>query len=79
MGICNCHGLVEPYQLAVADMYVIMVDGAMMYIMLQVNKDLLLDGCNALQGLDACLQFLLLVVMVLADPRPSFILTSLDL
>lgn len=78
MGICNCHGVVEPFQLAIADMYVI-VDGAMMYIVLHVNKDLLLDGCNALQGLDACLKFLLLVVTILADPRPSFILTSLDL
>jgi hypothetical protein len=42
MGICNYHGLVEPFQLAIADMYVI-VDGAMMYIALDINKDLLLD------------------------------------
>jgi hypothetical protein len=54
-------------------------DRDMMYIGLHAHKNLLLDRCTALQTLDACLQFLLPVVTILANPQPSFILASLDL
>jgi hypothetical protein len=61
-----------------ADMYVA-ADRDMMYIGSHAHKNLLLDRCTALQSLDAYLQFLLPVVTILANPRTSFILASLDL
>lgn len=60
-----------------ADMHV--AADRMMYVGLHAHKNLLLDRCTALQTLDACLQFLLPGVTILANPQTSFILASLDL